>query len=90
MDLYHRQIVEGDVAMKLRKPCRRPGRHLQIAGVLDRHEPDSGELEYGYLFEVIDALGISRLDRLRIRPAAGTSNGLGRRAARAKRRQRPA
>ena len=55
MDLYHCQIVEGDVAMKLRQylPTGRVG-HLQIAGVPERHEPDLGELNYGYLFGVID------------------------------------
>jgi hydroxypyruvate isomerase len=57
MDLYHCQIMEGDVAMKLRQylPSGRVG-HLQIAGVPQRHEPDGGELNYRYLFEVIDEL----------------------------------
>ncbi len=55
MDLYHCQIVEGDVAMKIRKylPTGRVG-HLQIAGVPERHEPDVGELNHPYLFDVID------------------------------------
>ena len=58
MDLYHCQIVEGDLAMKIRKylPTGRVG-HLQIAGVPERHEPDLGELNYPYLFELIDELG---------------------------------
>ncbi len=57
MDLYHCQIVEGDVAMKLRKylPTGRVG-HLQIASVPERNEPDQGELNYGYLFALIDEL----------------------------------
>ena len=55
MDLYHCQIVEGDVAMKIRKylPTGRVA-HFQIAGVPERHEPDIGELNYKYLFDVID------------------------------------
>jgi len=55
MDLYHCQIVEGDVAMKIRQylPTGRVG-HLQIAGVPMRHEPDLGELHHPYLFDVID------------------------------------
>ena len=55
MDLYHCQIVEGDVAMKIRKylPTGNVG-HFQIAGVPERHEPDVGELNYPYLFDVID------------------------------------
>jgi hydroxypyruvate isomerase len=55
MDLYHCQIVEGDVAMKIRKylPTGAVG-HFQIAGVPERHEPDVGEMNYPYLFAVID------------------------------------
>ena len=58
IDLYHRQIVEGDVAMKLRQylPTGRVG-HMQIAGVPERHEPNIGELNYPYLFALIDELG---------------------------------
>ncbi|MDB5944607.1 MAG: Hydroxypyruvate isomerase [Ramlibacter sp.] len=59
-DLYHCQIVEGDVAMKIREylPTGRVG-HLQIAGVPQRHEPDVGELNYPYLFGVIDEVAAS-------------------------------
>ncbi len=57
MDLYHCQIVEGDVAMKLRTylPSGNVA-HLQIAGVPERHEPDVGELNHDDLFGVIDEL----------------------------------
>ena len=57
MDLYHCQIVEGDLAAKLRQylPTGRVG-HIQIAGVPQRHEPDLGEVNYAYLFDVIDEL----------------------------------
>ncbi len=55
MDLYHCQIVEGDVSTSIRKylPTGNVG-HFQIAGVPERHEPDVGELNYPYLFNVID------------------------------------
>ena len=82
MDLYHCQIVEGDLAKKIEKylPGGRVG-HMQIAGVPERHEPDLGEINHPYLFELIDRAGLRRLDRLRV-PAAhhdpgGTSAGLG-------------
>ena len=54
MDLYHCQIVEGDVAMKIRNylPMGHVG-HFQIAGAPERHEPDVGELHYPYLLTVI-------------------------------------
>ena len=56
-DLYHCQVMEGDLASKIRHylPTGRVG-HLQIAGVPERHEPSVGELNYNYLFEVIDAV----------------------------------
>jgi len=60
MDLYHCQIVEGDLAMKLRQylPTGAVG-HIQIAGVPERHEPDIGEINYPYLFALIDELAAS-------------------------------
>jgi hydroxypyruvate isomerase len=78
MDLYHCQIVEGDVATKLRAylPSGRVG-HLQIAGVPERHEPDVGEVNYDYLFDVIDDLGFTGWVGCEYRPAAATSPGLG-------------
>ncbi len=87
MDLYHCQIVEGDVATKLRRylPGGRVG-HLQIAGVPERHEPDTGELNYAYLFGVIDELsagcGWNGWIGCEYRPArgaapGGTTQGLG-------------
>jgi len=78
MDLYHCQIVEGDVAVKLRRylPTGRVG-HIQIAGVPDRHEPDVGELHGAYLFEVLDQLRWSGHVGCEYRPRAGTSAGLG-------------
>ncbi len=87
MDLYHCQIVEGDVATKLRQylPTGRVG-HIQIAGVPERHEPDVGELNYGYLFKVIDevsaACGWPGFVGCEYRPsrgavALGTTQGLG-------------
>jgi hydroxypyruvate isomerase len=87
MDLYHCQIVEGDVATKLRMhlPTGRVG-HLQIAGVPERHEPDVGELHHPYLFDVLDATaaacGWDGWVGCEYRPArgavrGGTSDGLG-------------
>ena len=78
MDLYHCQIVEGDVATKLQRylPTGRVA-HIQIAGVPGRHEPDHGELNYPYLFDTIDALGYGGWVGCEYRPAAGTSAGLG-------------
>lgn len=58
LDLYHAQIVEGDLTMRLRQmlPTGRVG-HLQIAAVPDRGEPDAGELNFPWLFEELQRLG---------------------------------
>ncbi|MEZ5657588.1 MAG: hydroxypyruvate isomerase family protein [Burkholderiaceae bacterium] len=76
MDLYHCQIVEGDLAMKIRAGIGRVG-HFQIAGVPQRHEPDLGELNYPYLFDLIDELGFQGWIGCEYRPARGTREGLG-------------
>jgi 2-dehydrotetronate isomerase len=78
MDLYHCQIVEGDVSTKLAHYLL-TGRvgHLQMAGVPQRHEPDQGELSYPYFFALIDELGYKGHVGCEYRPAAGTSAGLG-------------
>jgi len=86
-DLYHCQVMEGDVATKLRHylPTGRVG-HIQIAGVPERHEPNAGEVNYDYLFGVIDAVsaqcGWNGWVGCEYRPALGavagaTSAGLG-------------
>jgi hydroxypyruvate isomerase len=81
-DLYHCQIVEGDLAMKIRQylPAGRVG-HFQIAGVPERHEPDLGELHHPYLFSLLDSLGWDGFVGCEYRPRdtrpGGTSAGLG-------------
>ena len=68
MDLYHCQIVEGDLAkLEAYLPGGRVG-HLQIAGVPGA-TARSRRVSYRYLFERIDALGYPRRHRRRI-PAA--------------------
>lgn len=56
--------------------------HIQIASVPDRHEPDGGELNYAYLFALLDELSYGGWVGCEYRPAraaqaAGTSAGLG-------------
>ena len=80
LDLFHCQVEEGDLAMKIRKylgekPCRVG--HIQIAGVPERHEPDTGEVNFSYLFQLIDELGYEGWMGCEYIPKAGTSEGLG-------------
>lgn len=57
LDLFHCQIVEGDLSHTLRSglPTGRVG-HIQIADVPDRHEPGTGEVGWPHLFALIDQL----------------------------------
>ena len=86
-DLYHAQIVEGDLTTRIRQdlPTGRVG-HFQVAGVPMRHEPDLGELNCAHLFDVIDevsaACGWQGWVGCEYRPTrgaapGGTSQGLG-------------
>jgi hydroxypyruvate isomerase len=75
MDIYHVQIVEGDIAVKLRRYLPHVG-HIQIAGVPERHEPDTGEVNYPYLFRLLDELGYAGWVGCEYRPANGTLAGL--------------
>ena len=75
MDLYHCQIVEGDLETRIRRHLAGVG-HVQIAGVPHRHEPDQGEVDYPYLFALLDELGYDGWIGCEYRPRAGTSAGL--------------
>ncbi len=81
MDIFHCQVEEGDLATKIRKYLAYPKQsrvgHLQIAGVPERHEPDTGEVNYSYLFDVIDDLGYEGWIGCEYIPAGATSAGLG-------------
>lgn len=80
MDLFHCQVAEGDLATKIRKYLAgpQPSRvgHFQIAGVPERHEPDTGEVRYEYLFDLIDELGFDGWIGCEYKPKAETSQGL--------------
>ncbi|SFU72448.1 2-oxo-tetronate isomerase [Halomonas korlensis] len=75
-DLYHCQIMEGDLIRHLERQFARVA-HVQIAGVPERHEPDVGEIHYPALFERLEGLGYRGWIGCEYRPAAGTREGLG-------------
>jgi len=76
LDLYHVQIMEGDLAHRIRAlaGCYP---HVQIAGNPGRHEPDIGEINYPYLFDLLDELGYSGWIGCEYRPKGETRAGLG-------------
>jgi hydroxypyruvate isomerase len=74
-DLYHAQIMEGDLTRRLERLMPRIA-HVQIAGVPDRHEPDTGEVDFPHLFAVLDQLGYDGFVGCEYRPAGRTEDGL--------------
>jgi hydroxypyruvate isomerase len=76
LDLYHCQIMEGDLARHIREFLPLTG-HVQVAGVPERHEPDRGEVCYPYLFDLLDELGYDGWVGCEYRPKARTEDGLG-------------
>jgi hydroxypyruvate isomerase len=75
-DLYHRQILHGDVTMALRRLLPIIG-HIQVASVPSRHEPDGEELNYPFLFAELDRLGYAGFVGAEYRPRGKTLDGLG-------------
>jgi hydroxypyruvate isomerase len=55
-DIFHMQIVEGDLAKTIERLLPRIG-HMQLADVPDRHEPGTGEINFDFLLAHIDRLG---------------------------------
>ncbi len=74
-DLYHMQIVEGDLARSIERLLPRIG-HLQIADVPDRHEPGTGEINYPWLLAHIDRLGYAGWIGCEYNPLGDTLSGL--------------
>ena len=75
-DIYHRQILHGDVMNSLETLLPLIG-HIQTASEPLRHEPCSGELDDWRIFHHIDAIGYSGYVGCEYRPARGTLAGLG-------------
>ncbi|MGH8230521.1 MAG: hydroxypyruvate isomerase [Steroidobacteraceae bacterium] len=75
-DVYHMQVMEGDLAATIRA-CLGRIRHFQIADNPGRHEPGSGEINYPFLFELLDTLGYRGWIGCEYKPAQSTVAGLG-------------
>lgn len=75
-DLYHAQIMAGDLARTLETNLPHIG-HVQVADNPGRHEPGSGEINYPYLFALLDRLGYAGWVGCEYKPKAGTEAGLG-------------
>ncbi|MFL6673004.1 MAG: hydroxypyruvate isomerase [Massilia sp.] len=75
-DIYHMQRMEGDLAETIR--ARLPLiRHIQLADVPGRHEPGSGEINFPFLFRLLDELGYDGWIGCEYKPLGDTLAGLG-------------
>jgi hydroxypyruvate isomerase len=74
-DIYHMQRMEGDLAHTLRE--RLPLiRHIQLADVPGRHEPGTGEINFPFLFRLLDELGYDGWVGCEYIPLGDTVEGL--------------
>ena len=74
-DLFHMQIVEGDLARTIERLLPRIG-HMQLADVPDRHEPGTGEINFAFLLPEIDRLGYQGWMGCEYVPKGDTAQGL--------------
>jgi hydroxypyruvate isomerase len=76
-DIYQAQLGQGAITDFLETHLDKIG-HIQIAGVPGRHEPNrSGELNWPYLFDLLDAHGYGGWVGAEYDPRSGTHQGLG-------------
>lgn len=75
-DIYHMQIMEGDLAPTMKKHLDRIA-HIQIADNPGRHEPGTGEINYPFLFQYLDEIRYRGWIGCEYKPKVTTSEGLG-------------
>jgi hydroxypyruvate isomerase len=75
-DIYHTQVMQGDLVPTFARLKDRIA-HVQIADNPGRHEPGTGEINYGFVLPALDRLGYDGWIGCEYAPLAGTSEGLG-------------
>ncbi len=74
-DIYHMQIMEGDLARTMEANLVDIG-HMQLADNPGRHEPGSGEINYPFLFAHLDKIGYQGWVGCEYIPETTTAEGL--------------
>ena len=75
-DIYHAQRMEGEIANTIKKYLPRIA-HIQLADNPGRNEPGTGEINYEYLFGLLDQIGYKGWIGCEYKPASNTEAGLG-------------
>jgi hydroxypyruvate isomerase len=74
-DIYHMQRSEGELAATIKRLLPRIG-HIQIADNPGRHQPGTGEINYPFLFDLLDRIGYSEWVAGEYNPQGSTESGL--------------
>ena len=75
-DVYHMQVMEGDLVPTIRANLDIIG-HIQIADTPGRNEPGTGEINYAFLLGALDEMGYEGWVGCEYRPLTATVDGLG-------------
>jgi hydroxypyruvate isomerase len=75
-DVYHAQIMEGDLARTIESNLKQIF-HIQIAENPGRHEPGTGEINYPFLFAFLDRIGYQGWIGCEYKPSGDTLSSLG-------------
>ncbi len=75
-DIYHAQRMEGELAGNINKYFSRI-KHIQIADNPGRNEPGTGEINYAFLFSLLQKINYQGWIGCEYKPAGDTSAGLG-------------
>lgn len=75
-DLFHTQVMEGDLVNRLRTHLDRIG-HVQLADNPGRHQPGTGEINYAFVLGELDAMGYEGVVGLEYLPEPDTVTSLG-------------
>ena len=75
-DVYHMQIMEGNLSRNIKKLIDKIG-HIQIADNPGRYEPGTGEINYPYIFNLLDEIGYKGWVGCEYKPSSTTIDSLG-------------
>lgn len=76
LDTFHAQMVDGNLSHLITKYAGKYG-HVQVASVPYRNEPDEGEINYEYIFDLLQKVGYQGYIGLEYNPRSKTEDGLG-------------
>ena len=74
-DIYHMQIMEGNLSLTLRNNIEMI-KHIQIADHPGRNEPGTGEINYNFLLKYIQSIGYKGYIGCEYNPYSNTEDGL--------------